>query len=209
MRHRTTRITRAACACQAVLLLLAILLVSAPTSARAAAPGTIVAWGYNVGGQSSVPIDIRNVTAIAAGSYYSLALTHDGTVVAWGQNDDGQSSVPADLHGVAAIAAGEFHSLALVPADTTPPAIGADVIGALGSDGWYTGDVLVSWSVVDDESPRSTQPGCDLVSLSSDTAGMSLTCAATSAGGTSSASVTIKRDATPPSTSASLSSAAT
>jgi hypothetical protein len=171
--------------------------------------GAVVAWGDNNSGQSSVPAGLSGVAAIAAGEYYSLALKRDGTVVAWGQNDDGQTSIPAGLYGVTAIAAGSFHSMALAPTDTTPPAISADLIGTLGSDGWYTSDVLVGWSVVDDESPRTAQPGCDSQTLSSDTAGTSLSCAATSAGGSSSASVTVKRDATPPSTSSSVSSAAT
>jgi alpha-tubulin suppressor-like RCC1 family protein len=56
------------------------------------------------------------VTAIAAGTYHSLALKSDGTVVAWGCGrgvDLGQCSVPAGLSGVTAIAAGSYHSLAL------------------------------------------------------------------------------------------------
>ncbi len=48
----------------------------------------------------------------------------------------------------------------------------------------------------DDESDVSNQDGGDPTSVSSDTAGVTLTCTATSAGGTSSESVTVKRDAT-------------
>jgi hypothetical protein len=59
-------------------------------------------------------------------------------------------------------------------------------------------DVTVSWSVVDDESPVATQTGCDPSAVTSDTAGMTFTCAASSAGGSSSQSVTIMRDATAP-----------
>jgi hypothetical protein len=44
----------------------------------------------------------------------------------------------------------------------------------------------------------SNRDGCDPTTVSSDTAGVTLICTATSAGGTSSESITIKRDATDP-----------
>ncbi len=84
------------------------------------------------------------------------------------------------------------------PSDTTPPVITPNVSGTLGNDGWYVSDVTVSWTVVDNESEITSMSGCDPTTIASDTAGTTLTCTATSAGGTSSASVTIKRDATPP-----------
>ena len=204
MQHHTTRITRAACALLAALLL--ALLAGGATPTWATAPGTVVVWGDTSHNQTSVPAGLSDVTAMAAGYWHSLALKSDGTVVAWGSNFYGQTSVPAGLSGVTAIAAGYYHSLALVT-DMTTPAISARVAGARGDDGWYTSDVTVSWNVIDDESPISAQSGCDATTLSSDTAGTPLTCTATSTGGTISASVTIKRDATPPSTSSRVSSA--
>ena len=75
--------------------------------------GTVVAWGANGNGQSTVPPALNGVVAIAAGVRHSLALQSDGTVVAWGYNEYGQSTVPAALNGVVAIAAGVLHSLAL------------------------------------------------------------------------------------------------
>jgi hypothetical protein len=75
----------------------------------------VVAWGYNVVGQSTIPAGLTGVTAISAGGYHSLALKNDGTVVAWGWNLLGQSTVPAGLSGVTAIAAGGYHNLAIVP----------------------------------------------------------------------------------------------
>ena len=45
--------------------------------------GTVVAWGRNDYGQSTVPAGLKAVQ-IAGGVYHSLALTDDGTVVAWG-----------------------------------------------------------------------------------------------------------------------------
>jgi uncharacterized repeat protein (TIGR01451 family) len=166
--------------------------------------GSVVAWGWNMSGQTDIPADLSGVAAIATSSSHSLALKRDGTVVAWGDNSAGETDVPAGLNNVTAISAGAFHNLALV-ADTTTPAISARVAGTRGDDGWYTGDVTVSWSLVEDESSISAQSGCDSATISSDTAGTPLTCTATSTGGTLSASVTIKRDATPPSTSSRVS----
>jgi hypothetical protein len=60
----------------------------------------------------------------------------------------------------------------------------------------------VSWTVADPESAIGATSGCDPILINADTAGTILTCSATSAGGPASASVTIKRDVTSPTTSA-------
>lgn len=87
--------------------------------------------------------------------------------------------------------------------DNTPPVISGPVItGTLGSNGWYTSDVTVTWSATDAES-AVTLSGCS-VSVTSDTQGTTYTCTATSAGGSSTASITIKRDASTPSVGANL-----
>lgn len=83
--------------------------------------------------------------------------------------------------------------------DTTPPVITPNVSGTLGDNGWYVSDVTVSWTVVDNESAISSSSGCSATTITSDTVGTTLTCTATSAGGTASQSLTIKRDATAPS----------
>ena len=86
-----------------------------------------------------------------------------------------------------------------VKRDTTAPTIVARVDGPHAADGWYTGDVSLSWDVSDSLSPISSTDGCDTVHVTEDTAGTTFTCTATSDGGTASpASVTIKRDTTPP-----------
>lgn len=74
--------------------------------------GTVVAWGANESGQTTVPSDLTGVIGIAAGMAHSLALKQDGTVVAWGLNSRGQATVPSGLTRVIAIAAGQS-SLAL------------------------------------------------------------------------------------------------
>jgi hypothetical protein len=91
--------------------------------------------------------------------------------------------------------------------DSTPPVITPTVTGTLGSNGWYTSDVQVSWSVTDAESTVSNQTGCAVQNVTADTAGVTFTCQATSVGGTSSQSVTVKRDATAPTISAAAATA--
>ena len=81
--------------------------------------------------------------------------------------------------------------------DETPPVITSAVAGRLGNAGWYTSDATLTWTVVDGESPF-TSTGCEVVTVASDTRGDTYTCSATSEGGSSSASVTIKLDETVP-----------
>ena len=107
--------------------------------------GTVLAWGYNVDGElgdgsttnSDVPVKVNlppgtKVTAVAAGGYYSLALTSTGAVLAWGYNADGElgdgnrtsSDVPVKVklpagRKVTAVAAGGL--LEGVGADTVGP----------------------------------------------------------------------------------------
>jgi hypothetical protein len=84
------------------------------------------------------------------------------------------------------------------PDDVTEPVITADIVGTKNGD-WYTTDVTVSWTVVEEESPDSLQTtGCDTTTISTDTTGTDITCSATSDGGESSETVTIRRDATAP-----------
>jgi sugar lactone lactonase YvrE len=83
------------------------------------------------------------------------------------------------------------------PTDTTPPVIQVSVSGTAGNAGWYRSDVIVTWSVDDPESPPSSA-GCGTSHILSDTTGITLTCSASSAGGTATQSVTIRRDASAP-----------
>jgi hypothetical protein len=93
--------------------------------------------------------------------------------------------------------------------DLTPPVITPVVSGTLGDNGWYTSDVHVSWTVSDPESTPTSRAlevdgqvtdgfGCGPTPITADTDGMTITCHAMSAAHPTSASVTIKRDATPP-----------
>ena len=75
----------------------------------AAAQTSVIAWGDNSRGQSTVPAGLGEVVAVAAGHEHSLALKADGTVASWGDNYYGQRGFPAALAGVVAIAAGTYH----------------------------------------------------------------------------------------------------
>jgi hypothetical protein len=80
-----------------------------------------------------------------------------------------------------------------------------NITGTLGANAWYTSDVTVTWTVTDPESPITSAP-CGSSTVTTDTTGVTFTCAATSGGGTNSISVTIKRDASPPSASLAVTS---
>lgn len=88
-------------------------------------------------------------------------------------------------------------ALITLKVDSTPPVIaGTNLAGTLGQNGWYTSDVVVTWNISEPESRVLTS--CD-TRINTDTAGVSVPCTATSAGGSSTAqSATFKRDATPP-----------
>jgi hypothetical protein len=72
-------------------------------------------------------------------------------------------------------------------------------VGTLGLNGWYVSNVTVTWSAIDPESGIASSTGCGSTSITTDTAGLTLTCSATNGAGLfRSNTVTIKRDATPP-----------
>jgi hypothetical protein len=83
--------------------------------------------------------------------------------------------------------------------DTGAPAVGHQVSGPEGLDGWYVGDVSVDWTVSDELSGVAATAGCDDVTRTEDATGVSYTCTVTDqAGNTADGSVTVKRDATKP-----------
>ena len=165
--------------------------------------GTVVGWGNNDYGQTDVPAGLSDVIAISAGSFHNLALKSDGTVVAWGSGDNfyGQVNVPAGLHA-SAIAVGAYHSLALgtlAAGDTTPPElIKIEGFGPQAINGWYNGPLTVHFIIQDNEFAITSQTGCGPITLDTDTPHITLTCTATSAGGTNSWSVAFRMDMTAP-----------
>jgi alpha-tubulin suppressor-like RCC1 family protein len=146
--------------------------------------GTVMAWGDNESGQlgdgsmsgpdhcyteaeptqcstTPVPVDgLSEVTAIAAGQNYALALLKDGTVMAWGSGTQGDlgdgnviwgDPVPAPirgLSGVTAVAAGGDNGLALL-GDGVVEAWGANEFGQLGDGTLTQSDMPVAVSGLD------------------------------------------------------------
>jgi hypothetical protein len=72
------------------------------------------------------------------------------------------------------------------------------VAGTSGDNGWYTSAAVLTWTVVDAESPVSSLAGCTPVTVDADDDGAAFTCTATSAGGTATETVTLKVDRTAP-----------
>jgi len=141
--------------------------------------GTVYTWGDNFYGQlgygtnvgthtansNPAPVTITGtptITAIAAGSDFTLALDSSGTVWAWGNNSDGQlgqnpsttsySSTPTQISGlsnVKALAAGFAHALA-VDSSGKVYAWGYNSAGQLGQDtstaSNYTPQIIASLS---------------------------------------------------------------
>jgi len=83
-------------------------LTSAPPAVltvNPAAPGTVVAWGWNNHGQTPIPIAAQGGVVAIASATHIVALKNDGSVLSWGGED--QTTVPlAAQSGVTAIAAG-------------------------------------------------------------------------------------------------------
>ncbi len=124
--------------------------------------GSVWAWGSNSNGQlgdnttsqSAVPVQVKGVAgtgtlggivAVAAGSYFSLALKSDGTVYAWGYNGEGEIGdttitqrltpvLVAGLTGVTSVTAKGLHAL-VRRADGSVWAWGHPGSGQLGNGG--------------------------------------------------------------------------
>ena len=75
--------------------------------------GSVVAWGDNYYGQSTVPSGLNGIVQVAAGEHHVVSLRSDGTVVAWGRKADGITKVPVGLNSVVQISAGGSTTAAL------------------------------------------------------------------------------------------------
>jgi hypothetical protein len=123
-------------------------------------------------------------------------------------NTDGSTGESIASHELRYIDANGTKRIATVVTDETPPSISSTVTGTqLDSSGWYVSDVSVQWLVSDAESDILSKTGCDPSVISTDGV-HELVCSATSAGGSGSSSLTIRRDTQPPQIVASQSPAA-
>ena len=95
--------------------------------------GTVIAAGYNTGGQCDVS-DWTDVVAVACGGYHTVGLKSDGTVVAAGENRYGQCDV-SDWTDVVAVACSGFRTVGL-QSDGTVVAAGYNKDGQCNVSGW-------------------------------------------------------------------------
>jgi hypothetical protein len=82
--------------------------------------------------------------------------------------------------------------------DTSPPQLWYGFSDEPNENGWFRTNVTLGWAWWDPETPVTSTTGCDMTVVASDTPGTTFTCRATSEGGTSSLSASVKRDATAP-----------
>jgi hypothetical protein len=82
--------------------------------------------------------------------------------------------------------------------DTTPPQLWYGLSDVPNEDGWFNRDVTLYWAWMDNDGTVTSTSGCDTAVIGVDTPGTTYTCTATSEGGSSSLSATVKRDATAP-----------
>ena len=146
--------------------------------------------------KGSVPAAICNVTDTEDGNS-SFDATLSEITGDYASDGIGQQTATCSYTDGGGLSDSDLVTYSII--DPSAPVITKTVTGDQGNNGWYTSDVDVDWTVSDPQSPNSLQTnGCADFSVTSDQAEQTYTCEATSAGGTSSDSVTIKRDATAP-----------
>jgi hypothetical protein len=129
-----------------------------------------------------------------SGTASCVGTVPDGAPVDTGGGGSKSFAVNASDNAGNSASASTSYTVGSTPSDTTAPSITPNIIGVAGSDNWYRSDIQVSWSVTDAESAVSATNGCAATSITSDTNGVTLTCSATSGGGTATGSITVKRD---------------
>jgi alpha-tubulin suppressor-like RCC1 family protein len=112
----------------------------------------VVAFGSNPSNQCSVPFGITNAVAIAAGGYFSLALTN-GRVIGWGDTNYGETKIPTGLSNVVSIAAGQFQGVALC------------ANGSVTNWGWYGTSYTLGYCSVTNSSLASMPPTSNIVAI--------------------------------------------
>jgi hypothetical protein len=161
------------------------IVISTPADGASFASGSTVTASYQCG-------DAGSGVANCAGT-----VTNGAPIDTTGTGGKSFTVSTADLAGNTAANTSNY-SVSASSSDTTPPVIQPVLTGTLGSNGWYTSTVDLTWSLTDAESAVGSTSGCGATTVNRDTKGTTFTCKATSAGGTSSKSITIKRDTSKP-----------
>jgi WD40 repeat protein len=102
--------------------------------------------------------------------------------------------------GVLAVNNEDDDTVSVFSVGAAPSVAAPTVTGTLGSNGWYTSNVTLGWSISDPLAPLSfTTSGCVNQTITADEPATVYSCSASNAAGTGGpVSVTIQRDATPP-----------
>jgi alpha-tubulin suppressor-like RCC1 family protein len=79
---------------------------------EAMSAGTVIAWGNNQFGQTTIPTGLSNVVAVSASGDFNLALRSDGIVTAWGGFNT-PTNIPVGASNVTAVASGFAYGLVL------------------------------------------------------------------------------------------------
>jgi hypothetical protein len=142
---------------------------------------------FNDNGNSAVTI----TAPAAAGTYdyvvtYKVCQSNDATQCGGIDPNDVSGSVPPVTFRLT------------VTGDTTAPLITKVITGTAGTNGWYTSNVTVAWTVTDPDSAVVIDSGCGTQNFTSDTSSVTSSCTAHSTGGTASDSVNLKIDKTAP-----------
>lgn len=179
---------------------------SAPTSSVVALPPTVSSTSFPVSWAGSDPgagIQDFSVFVSDNGGPFTAFQTNTTASSATFTGQPGHTyafySIARDLVGNVESPKTNAEATTAVLADTTPPVIIPHLVGVLGANGWYLGDVGISWDVTDPESGVASSSGCSPTNLIADTAGVTLTCLPTNGVGLSaSKSVSLKLDRVEP-----------
>jgi hypothetical protein len=172
-------------------------------------PPTLSITGVTVGAsysKGSVPAATCSVTDAEDGnsSFPATLSAITGTYASDGIGQQEASCSYTDGGGLTASASVTYNIV-----DPSPPTIGYVLAPPSpdGSNDWYKSNVALTWTVSEPQSPNSlVKSGCVDQNITADQAATTYSCSATSAGGSAGpVSVTIKRDATPPTISGSRS----
>ena len=177
--------------------------VTAPAPSNTA---PTVSVGGVTGGASydkgSVPAATCNVTDAEDGNS-SFAATLSAITGSYASDGIGSQTASCSYTDTGGLTASSSVTYNII--DPSAPVISYTLAPAApdGSNGWYTSDVTLTWTVTESESPNSlAKAGCVDQNITTDQVATTYSCSATSAGGSAGpVDVTIKRDATAPSVS--------
>jgi hypothetical protein len=93
---------------------------------------TVVAWGNNANGQTTIPNGLTNLNITASGSSFNFSLKNGGSLMGWGNNTFGQTNLLPGLTNVSAVAGGLNFALAL--GNQLPQVNNATVAGYINHD---------------------------------------------------------------------------